>query len=84
MRLLLIEDDRMISDGLKTALQQSGYAVDIAENAQTGELSLATQKYALILLDPRFAEWLRAGRFKKASCAPRSGTGTHFNRARYA
>jgi len=29
MRLLLIEDDSMISEGLTTALRQSGYAVDV-------------------------------------------------------
>src|ERR1700722_14863814 len=51
MRLLLIEDDRMISEGLKTALEQNGYAVDIAVNAQIGELSLVNQKYDLVLLD---------------------------------
>src|SRR5580704_13953981 len=51
MRLLLIEDDRMISESLETALRQSGYAVDVAGNAETGELSLAGQQYDLVLLD---------------------------------
>src|ERR1700735_1886252 len=51
MRLLLIEDDRMISESLETALRQSGYAVDVATNAELGELSLTGQSYALILLD---------------------------------
>src|ERR1700733_5177549 len=51
MRLLLIEDDQMISEGLSTALRQSGYAVDVANNAQTGKMSLINEKYDLVLLD---------------------------------
>ncbi|MDE1900585.1 MAG: response regulator transcription factor [Alphaproteobacteria bacterium] len=51
MRLLLIEDDPMISEGLTTALRQSGYAVDAVGDAQTGKLSLANEKYDLVVLD---------------------------------
>ena len=51
MRLLLIEDDPMIAESLGTALRQSGYAIDIAADAQTGQLSLENQKYDLVLLD---------------------------------
>jgi len=51
MRLLLIEDDQMISESLCTALRQSGYAVDVATNYQTGKMSLVNEKYDLVLLD---------------------------------
>ena len=51
MRLLLIEDDQMISEGLTTALRQSGYAVDAVADVQTAKLSLANEKYDLIVLD---------------------------------
>lgn len=51
MRILLIEDDRMIAESLEKALRQTGYAVDAAANAETGEVSLASQKYDLVLLD---------------------------------
>lgn len=51
MRLLLIEDDSMISDGLTTALRQSGYAIDAVGDVETGRLSLANEKYDLVLLD---------------------------------
>src|ERR1700722_1421929 len=51
MRLLLLEDDSMISESLTTALRQSGYAVDAVSDVQTGRLSLASEKYHLLLLD---------------------------------
>ncbi len=51
MRLLLIEDDRMISEGLVTALRSSGYAIDAVSDTQTGKLSLANEKYDLVLID---------------------------------
>jgi two-component system response regulator QseB len=51
MRLLFIEDDQMISEGLTTALRQSGYAVDAVADVQTGKLSLANEKYDLVVLD---------------------------------
>jgi two-component system, OmpR family, response regulator QseB len=51
MRLLLIEDDRMISESLATALHQGGYAVDAVADTQTARLSISHEKYDLILLD---------------------------------
>ncbi|MDP9127253.1 MAG: response regulator [Pseudomonadota bacterium] len=51
MRLLLIEDDAMIADGLTTALRQSGYAIDAVPELQSARLSLSTEKYDLVLLD---------------------------------
>jgi len=51
MRLLLIEDDSMISEGLTTALRQSGYAIDAVADTQAGKLGLANEKYDLVLLD---------------------------------
>ncbi|HUY68184.1 MAG TPA: response regulator transcription factor [Alphaproteobacteria bacterium] len=51
MRLLLIEDDKMISESLNAALRESGYAVDVAGDGQTGRLSLENQAYDLVLLD---------------------------------
>lgn len=51
MRILLIEDDRMIGEGLVQALRASGYAVDWARDGTTGEVSLSTISYSLVLLD---------------------------------
>jgi DNA-binding response OmpR family regulator len=51
MRLLVVEDDPMLGAGLTQALQQSGYAVDLARNGEEAVAAAAAQNYALILLD---------------------------------
>lgn len=51
MRLLLIEDDSMIAEELVTALRKATYAVDAVKDVETGKLSLANEKYDLVLLD---------------------------------
>ena len=51
MRVLIVEDDKALADGLTRTLKQSGYAVD---HAGTGELALracAEEHYDLIVLD---------------------------------
>ena len=51
MRLLIVEDDKALADGLLRTLKQSGYAVD---HAATGELALracSEEHYDLIILD---------------------------------
>jgi two-component system OmpR family response regulator len=51
MRVLIVEDDKALADGLIRTLRQSGYAVD---HAQTGELALracAEEHYDLVVLD---------------------------------
>ena len=50
MRLLLVEDDKMIGESLQKALKSS-YAVNWVRDAETAELSLKTEAYDLILLD---------------------------------
>ena len=51
MRILLVEDDRMIGEGLKKGLKLGGYAVDWVEDGQSAEVSLKTQPYDLVILD---------------------------------
>jgi two-component system response regulator QseB len=51
MRLLLVEDDRMIAEPVQDALKRAGYAVDWACDGRAAELSLATGVYDLVLLD---------------------------------
>jgi len=51
MRILLIEDDKMIGESLVHALKNSGYAVDWARDGDMGEESLKTATYNLVLLD---------------------------------
>ncbi|MBF0750927.1 MULTISPECIES: response regulator transcription factor [unclassified Pasteurella] len=51
MRILLVEDDRMIADAVSEGLKNACYAVDWVNNGNTAEQALATQPYDLVLLD---------------------------------
>lgn len=51
MRLLLIEDDAMIRDGVCKGLRQDGFSVDWVGDGQAGELALSNGVYDLLLLD---------------------------------
>ena len=51
MRILLIEDDALLADGLARALRLSGYVVDIADNGQLADKLLADSAYELAILD---------------------------------
>lgn len=51
MRILLVEDDRMIGESVRTALRQEGYAVDWVRDGKAADATLATERFALVLLD---------------------------------
>jgi len=51
MRILLVEDDRMIGEAMAQALKDSSYAVDWVRDGQTALDSIECQHYDLILLD---------------------------------
>jgi len=51
LRVLLVEDDRMIGEGLRTALRQSGHAVDWVRDGRAADASLASERFDLVLLD---------------------------------
>ena len=51
MRILLIEDDALLADGLARALRHSGYVVDLADNGQLADKLLADNTYELAILD---------------------------------
>jgi len=51
MRLLLVEDDRMIGDTLRAALRLDGYAVDWVRDAAAAQSTLASERFDLVLLD---------------------------------
>jgi len=51
MRLLLVEDDRMIGTAVQRGLRQGGYAADWVQDGRAAELALADQAYDLVLLD---------------------------------
>ncbi|WP_116135501.1 response regulator [Trinickia diaoshuihuensis] len=51
MRILLVEDDELIGSGVEISLRQAGYAVDWARDGREADLALATNQYALVVLD---------------------------------
>lgn len=50
-RLLLLEDDQSLIDGLVYALTKEGFALDVAMAVREARAQLATQAYDLLLLD---------------------------------
>ena len=51
MRILLVEDDEMIAQGLQTALRQAGFAADWMRDGKSAGTALQTSSFDLVLLD---------------------------------
>jgi|SRR5882672_1606285 len=51
MRVLLVEDDQMIGESVRTALRQSGYVADWVRDGRAVDLTLASEHFDLVLLD---------------------------------
>lgn len=51
MRILLIEDDPLIGNGLKLGLEKSGFSVDWFHDGQTGFNALSNTDYDAVVLD---------------------------------
>ena len=67
MRILLVEDDALLGDGLKAGLAGAGYAVDWVRDGEAAVAALAAESFAAVVLDlglPRrdglsVLQWLR-------------------------
>ena len=51
VRILLVEDDKMIGEAVLDFLRADGYAVDWVQDGEMAETALRTQTYDLVLLD---------------------------------
>jgi two-component system response regulator QseB len=51
MRVLLVEDDGMIAQGLQTALRQAGFAVDWMRDGSSAAAALLSTEFDVVLLD---------------------------------
>lgn len=51
MRVLLVEDDELLGDGLCTGLKQTGYTVDWVKDGQSAENALVDNDFDLVVLD---------------------------------
>ena len=51
MRILLVEDDELLGDGLAAGLRHCGYKVDWLQDGEAARTALATEDYAALVLD---------------------------------
>jgi two-component system, OmpR family, response regulator QseB len=51
MRILLVEDDPQLGDGLTIGLRQGGFAVDWVKTGTDADLALLAEPYSLVVLD---------------------------------
>ena len=51
MRILLVEDDKLIGDGIKAGLSKIGFNVDWFTDGKTGQAALYTAPYDAVVLD---------------------------------
>lgn len=67
MRLLLVERDKRLAEGLRASLRQAGYAVNWVDDGKAAEAALRTEDYDLVAVDydlpqlsaPQFIQRLR-------------------------
>jgi DNA-binding response OmpR family regulator len=51
MRILLVEDDPQLGDGLTVGLRQAGFAVDWVRDGNAADLALHAESFDLVVLD---------------------------------
>ena len=51
MRILVVEDNRTLADGLAAVLRGAGYAVDVVGDGPSAHAALAAEKFELVILD---------------------------------
>ena len=73
MRLLVVEDEQSLREGIAKKLRLSGYEVDACEDGEEALDILASEQYDLILLDlnlPKVDGMTVLSRFAKATLKP--------------
>ena len=51
MRLLLVEDDPLLGDGIQAGLRQAGFTVDWVQDGRSAETALRTEEFSALVLD---------------------------------
>ncbi len=51
MRILIAEDDAILSEGLCRSLRQAGYSVDCVKDGEAADTALSTSEFDLLVLD---------------------------------
>src|SRR6266704_2042685 len=73
MRVLIVEDEPDLLNGLSRALRDEGYAVDTAANGEDGLFSAESNDYDAIVLDvmlPKLDGWEVLSRLRKQKKTP--------------
>ena len=71
MRILLVEDNRALSDWLSRTLQRDRYTVECAYDGEDANHRLRTESYDLVILDLREKDQFDAGHLPGALHLPR-------------
>jgi DNA-binding response OmpR family regulator len=71
MKILLVEDDALLGDGVRAGLKQAGFAVDWAQDGLAAKVALDSEEYDLLVLDlglPKLSgmDLLKSVRVKRA------------------
>lgn len=51
MRVLLVEDDELLGDGVRNGLVQYGYTVDWVKDGQSAQQAILTESFDIVVLD---------------------------------
>jgi len=51
MRILIVEDDTLLGDGIRAGLSQNGYAADWVEDGDAAQTAMLTNDYEAVILD---------------------------------
>lgn len=74
MRILVVEDDAGIASGLRTNLQQRGYAVDVCEGVASAWSALRAERFDAVLLDLGLADGDGSELLRRLRLSPGAGT----------
>ena len=72
MKILIVEDEMLLADSLKTLLEKKGFAVEVAYDGETGRDYAETGVYDLLILDvmmPRLNGYELARQVRAERCA---------------
>jgi len=56
LRILLVEDNQVLSEGLSALLRGSGYAVDVVSDGTSADAAIAAESFDLVILDLNLPE----------------------------
>jgi len=56
VRILLVEDNQVLSEGLCALLRGSGYAVDVVSDGHSADAAIAAENFDLVILDLNLPE----------------------------